>query len=118
MKEDSVSPYPVLSGRLNYRRHGLDSELVRLSDQPQHLLQNRHQCAVHGNDVVPDYDVISGGRLVSGKTSVRYRFGFPFVSKVVVCGHCLVTLSLTINETVKQLSSPPTLMQVILVVTV
>ena len=59
MKEDSVSPYPVLSGRLNYRRHGLDSELVRLSDQPQHLLQNRHQCAVHGNDVVPDYDVIS-----------------------------------------------------------
>ena len=26
-------------------------------------------------------------------------FGSPFSSKVVVCGHCLVTLSRTINET-------------------
>ena len=34
-----------------------------------------------------------------------------------VCGHCLVTLSLTINETLKWLSSLPILMQVILVVT-
>ena len=33
-------------------------------------------------------------------------------------GHCLVTLSLTINETLKWLSSLPILMQVILVVTV
>ena len=38
--------------------------------------------------------------------------------KGVVCGHCLVTLSLTINETLKRLSSLPILMQVILVVTV
>ena len=31
--------------------------------------------------------------LVSGRTSVRYRFGSPFSSKrFVVCGHCLVTL--------------------------
>ena len=29
----------------------------------------------------------------------------------VVCGHCLVTLSLTINETLKLVSSLPTLMQ-------
>ena len=32
-------------------------------------------------------------------------------TKVVACGHCLVTLSLTINETLKWLSSLPTLMQ-------
>ena len=60
-------------------------------------------------------------RLVSGRTSVRYRFGSPFSSKkVVVCGHCLVTLSLTINETLKWLSSLTISMQesVILVVTV
>ena len=31
--------------------------------------------------------------------------------KVVVCGHCLVTLSLTINETLKRLSFVPVLMQ-------
>ena len=41
------------------------------------------------------------GKAVSGRTSVRYRFGSPFSSKVVVCGHGLVTLSLTINETLK-----------------
>ena len=50
-------------------------------------------------------------RLVSRGTSVRIRFGSPFSSKVVVCGHCLVTLSLTINETLKWLSTLPTLMQ-------
>ena len=32
-------------------------------------------------------------------------------SKVVVCGHCLVTLSLTVNETLKWLSSLPILKQ-------
>ena len=30
---------------------------------------------------------------------------------VVICGHCLVTLSLTINETLKWLTSLPILMQ-------
>ena len=50
-----------------------------------------------------------------GLAAVRYRFGSPFFSKVVVCGHCLVTLSLTINETLKWLSSLPILMQVIVV---
>ena len=40
-------------------------------------------------------------RLVSGRTSVRYRFGSHFSSKVVVCGHGLVNLFLTINETLK-----------------
>ena len=43
-----------------------------------------------------------GVRLVSGRTSVRVRFLFR---KVVVCGHCLVTLSLTMNEILKRLSS-------------
>ena len=39
-----------------------------------------------------------GVRLVSGGTLVRIGFGFPFSSKVVVCGHCLVTLSLTVMK--------------------
>ena len=46
----------------------------------------------------------------SGKASVRIRFGSPFSSKVVVCGHCLVTLSLTIYETLKRHLSLPILM--------
>ena len=50
-------------------------------------------------------------RLVSRGTSVRICFGSPFSSKVVVCRHCLVTLSLAINETLKWLSSLPILMQ-------
>ena len=50
-------------------------------------------------------------RLVSRGTSVQIRFGSSFSSKVVVCSHCLVTLSLTIYETLKRLSSLPTLMQ-------
>ena len=50
-------------------------------------------------------------RLVSRGTSVRIRFGSPFSSKAVVCGHCLVTLSLAVNETLKWLSSLPILMQ-------
>ena len=38
----------------------------------------------------------------SCKTSVRIRFGSPFSSNVLVCGHCLiVTSSLTVNETLK-----------------
>ena len=37
-------------------------------------------------------------RLVSRRTSVRFCFGSPFSSKIVVCGHCLVTLSLTIMK--------------------
>ena len=50
-------------------------------------------------------------RLISRGTSVQICFGSPFSSKVVVCGHCLVTLSLTINETLKWLSSAPILRQ-------
>ena len=49
--------------------------------------------------------------LVSRGTSFRIRFGSPFSSKVVVCGPRLVTLSLTIYETLKWLSSLPILMQ-------
>ena len=71
------------------------------SDQQQHQLK--------GEPVWPSGKALL--RLVSGRTSVRYRFGSPFSSKVVVCGHCLVTLSLTVNETLKWLSSLPILMQ-------
>ena len=66
---------------------------------------------------IPQYETVSRSglavsvRLVSRGTSVRICFGAPFSSKVAVCGHCLVTLSLTINETLKWLSSLPTLMQ-------
>ena len=41
--------------------------------------------------------------------SIPLRLSFLF-KKVVVCGHCLVTLSLTVNETLKWLSSLPILM--------
>ena len=45
--------------------------------------------------------------------------GFFLFKQNVVCGQCLVTLSLTINETLNRLSSLPILMQkIILVVTV
>ena len=37
-------------------------------------------------------------RMVSGKGLGSKRFGSPFSSKVVVCGQCLVTLSLAIYE--------------------
>ena len=53
-----------------------------------------------------------GVRLVNRGTSVRICFGSPFSAlKVVVCGHCLVTPSLTINEILKWLSWLPILMQ-------
>ena len=50
-------------------------------------------------------------RLVSKRTSARFRFISPLSSIFVVCGHCLVTLSLTVNETLKWLASLPVLMQ-------
>ena len=52
------------------------------------------------------------GKLVSERNSVRYRFGSPFSSIAVACEHCLVTLSLTFNETLSEwLSALPILMQ-------
>ena len=58
------------------------------------------------------FGLANGVSLVSRESSVRIRFGCPFSSKVVVSGHCLVTLSLTISETLKWLSSlVPILMQ-------
>ena len=42
--------------------------------------------------------------------SIPLRLSFLF-RKVVVCGHCPVTLSITSTETLKWLSSLPTLMQ-------
>ena len=47
---------------------------------------------------------------ISLQDSIPLRFSFLF-KKVLVCGHCPVTLSLTINETLKGLSSLPVLMQ-------
>ena len=49
--------------------------------------------------------------------SIPFRLSFLF-KRVVVCGHCHVTVSLTVNEILKWLSSLLILMQVILVVTV
>ena len=52
-----------------------------------------------------------GGLKQRGLGSIPLRLSF-FFKKVVVCGHSLVvTLSLTINETLKWLSSLPILMQ-------
>ena len=45
-----------------------------------------------------------------GLGSIPLRLSLLFKS-VVVCGHCLVTLSLTINETLKSPSSLPIVMQ-------
>ena len=50
-------------------------------------------------------------RLVNRRASVRFRFRALLFSKVVVCGLCLVTLSLTANETLRRLSVLPILMQ-------
>ena len=50
-------------------------------------------------------------RLLSEGTSVRILFGSPISSKVVVCIDARVILSLTVNETLKRLSSLPILMQ-------
>ena len=37
-------------------------------------------------------------------TSSVHRVRSPFSSKVVVCGHCLVALSLTVNEVLLELT--------------
>ena len=50
------------------------------------------------------------GLAVSGGTSFRIRFGSPFSSKVVVCGHMSCDFVLHNYETLKWLSSLPTLM--------
>jgi len=59
-----------------------------------------------------------GVRLVSRKASARFRFGSPPSLKTAVCGRCLVTLSVTVNETLKWLSSPHLNAEFILVRTV
>ena len=55
---------------------------------------------------------------MSRKTSIRFHFGSPLSSKVVVCGHWLLTLFLIINEALKSLSSLSSNVGVILVVIV
>ena len=58
------------------------------------------EVAVLGSPVLMSLNISVSwfGLAVSGGTSVRIRFGSPFSSKVVVFGHCLVTLSLTIMK--------------------
>ena len=48
--------------------------------------------------------------MVLGLGSILLRLSFLF-RKVVVCGHCLLTCSITIKETLKWLLSLPILMQ-------
>ena len=50
-------------------------------------------------------------RLVSRRTTVRFRICSPFSSEAVVCGHIVVTLALTMNETLKWVSPLSILMQ-------
>ena len=64
--------------------------------------------ACHGSIEMYVYITIVGKQ--KGLGSIPLRLSFLF-KKVVVCGHCLVTLSLTINETLEWLSSLPILMQ-------
>ena len=54
------------------------------------------------------------GRLYTYRYTVTTRMTSALrwaATRVVVCGHCAVTLSLTINETLKWLSSLPILTQ-------
>ena len=44
-------------------------------------------------------------RLVSRGISVRFRFGSPFSSRIVIYGHCLVTLSFTINIKIARIAA-------------
>ena len=41
------------------------------------------------------------GKQIKGLGSIPLRLSFLVFEKVVVCGHCLVTLSLTINENIE-----------------
>ena len=70
-----------------------------------HTHKNRGSVPLSSNRLGPAV------RLVNRRASVRFHFGAPLSSKVVVCGHCLVTLSLTANETLRRLSALPILMQ-------
>ena len=79
--------------------------LIRLWKQPSAQAESRFGLAVRRQ---------AGKRKDLGSIPLLLSFS----SEVVVYGHGLVTLSLTINETLKWLSSLPILMQVILVVTV
>ena len=72
---------------------------------------SRHACLKVASDRTACEPVWPSGKAVSGGASVRFRFSSPFSSKVVVCGHGLVTLSLTFNEMLKWLSLLPILMQ-------
>ena len=56
------------------------------------------------------FGLAEGVRLVSRRALAQFSFSSPLFKKAAVCGHCLVTLSLTFNETLKWLSLLPILM--------
>ena len=57
------------------------------------------------------FGIVVRHRLVSRRAWLDSALALLSFSKFVVCGHCLVTLSLTVNKTLKWLSSLPVLMQ-------
>ena len=50
-------------------------------------------------------------RLVSRRTLAQFHFSSLLSSKDVVCGHCLATMTLTVNDRLKRLSSLTVIMQ-------
>ena len=73
-------------------------QLYQVEQQQQHTI-SRFGLAVRR---------LAGKQRGLGSTPLRLSL---LLKKVAVCGHCLVTLSLTVNETLKWLSSPLILMQ-------
>ena len=76
--------------RERHRERQTETDRDRETETETNLLWLRFFCLFLSKALV---------RLVSRGISVRIRFGSPFFSKAVVRGHCLVTLSLKINET-------------------
>ena len=75
--------------------------------QPYYRLQNKVAHLVSRSGLAVR---LQAGRQ-KGLGSIPLRLFLLFEKVAVVCGHCLVTLSPTITETLKWLSSLPILMQ-------
>ena len=74
---------------------------MKQTDTVQTLLDEAESLV--GCDIKQNLSRFSAGEDVSWfglavGASVRIRFGSPLSSKVVVCGHCIVTVSLTIMK--------------------
>ena len=91
---------------------GRPSELCYATDSKEHSISvhlstyavrtlRNVWALIPGSNVICEPVWPSGKQKGLGSTPLRLSFLFR---KVVVCGHCLVTLSLTINETLKWLS--------------